>query len=489
MITEQFKYEPKHNAPTPWKHQQDATLDTWAKRFYAVFWEMGCGKTRPLIDTASALFIGGEIDGVLVVSDKGCYRGWEVDHLPRHLDLGIPHRIAVHSSQNSRKEVEKVKEIFIAQDNCLDFLIINVEALRTDKGSNIAMTFLQNHYSMMIVDEATSIKNRKAMQTKRVHILGKYAEYRRIATGTPITQSPLDLFSMFEFLCPGALGIKSYTEFQSMYAITQLMDAGPRGKWSMVLGYKNLDDLSKRIALHSSRKKKEECIDLPEKVYKKIYVEQTEEQEMAYNAMRDTAVNLFEQGQVTAVNALTVLIRLHTINCGHIKMDDGVVKHFPTKRVDALMDTLDLCNGKVVIWCHYQADIKMVCAALDKRSGDNNVYVEYHGQIPDAERAESLEQFRVHPSCKYFVATPAAGGKGLNDLVVANTCIYYSTHYNLERRLQSEDRLHRPGQKNVVTIVDLVTPGTVDEEILDALTTKKDLAHQVLDSWRELFKP
>lgn len=483
MRTDDFKYEPKGNAPQPWDHQRKCAFETWHNKFYAIFWEMGCGKTRPLIDTTSALFVGNECDGALIVSDKGCYRGWEVDHLPKHLDHGIPKRIAVHSSTNSRQEQEKVNEILIAKDNCLDFLIINIEALRTDKGSNIAMTFLKNHYAIMIVDEASSIKNRKAIQTKRVMELGKFAEYRRIATGTPITQSPLDLFSMFEFLSPGALGFKSFTEFKTVYAMTRFMDT-PRGKWEQILGYRNLEDLTKRIAPFSSRKKKEECIDLPEKVYKKVYVEWTEEQEAAYRAMKDTAVNLFEQGQVTATSALTMLIRLHTINCGHVKMDDGHIRWFPNKRVEALISIVNQCQGKVVVWGHYQADIELIRKGL---SEDKIGFSEYHGQVNDEWRARYLEDFRMNANTKVFLATPAAGGKGLNDLVVADTAIYYSTHYNLERRLQSEDRLHRPGQKNRVTIIDMVTPKTVDEKILDALIMKKDLAHQVLDSFREMF--
>lgn len=486
MRTESFIYESKKNTPSPWSHQQKCAAETWHRKHYAIFWEMGCGKTRPIIDTSSALFVGGEIDGVLVVSDKGCYRGWEVDHLPRHLDSGIPHRIAVHASSGSILEKRRVDELLVARDNCLDFLIINVEALRTDRGCNIAMTFLKNHYALMVVDEATSIKNRKAIQTKRVQMLGAVADYRRIATGTPITQSPLDLFAMFEFLCPGALGYKSFTEFKSTYANTMLQNCGPRGKYEMIIGYKNLDDLSKRIAPMSSRMTKGECIDLPEKVYKTIYVEQTEEQEAAYVAMKDTAVNLFDTGQVTSTSALTTLIRLHQINCGHVTMDDKTVRYFESRRVEVLIDTLKKCQGKAVIWGHYQADMHIICKALREEFGVES-YVQYHGGVSDKDRALNLSDFNKQPLCRFFVATPAAGGKGLNDLVIADTAVYYSSHYNLERRLQSEDRLHRPGQKNAVTIIDLVTPRTVDTKILDALLSKKDLAHQVLDSWRELL--
>ena len=482
-----FSLQFTHMLP-PYKHQQDILELSRDREYYGLLWEMGVGKSKTLIDNAQYLFLNREIDGLLVISDKGCYRGWEYDHIPSHLPRSIPYRLGVWSSTMRVRDEKNVRRLLNPVDNVLDILVMNVESFssQSGRGADFAYQFLNCHHAMMAVDEATSIKNLGAARTRAVVELGKHAEYRRIATGTPITQGPLDLYSMCTFLKQGCLGFESFAAFRNYYAKMETVVLAGNKRFQTIVGYRNLDELAESLKPFTSRILKSECLDLPEKVYEVLYVDQTQEQAVAYENLRKVAVLELEQGLVTSVNALTTISKLHQINCGHIKTDDGNVVYFNNERPRILVQLLENIGGKVVVWGHYQADMHIIRETLSKAKIPA---VEYHGQTSDVQRHSSLERFRNDPEVKVLFGTPAAGGKGLNDLVVASTMIYYSNHYNLERRLQSEDRLHRPGQKNKVTIIDLACARTIDTKIIHALKIKKDLASEVLDLYRDLLTP
>jgi SNF2 family DNA or RNA helicase len=485
MITDIQKHEPFRHMLEPMEHQAIDLKRSMDMEYFGFFWEMGTGKSKPILDTAMHLFLKQEIDGVLIVADKGCYLNWYYDQIPIHLSSDWPKRFEFWSSRMDRRQEWKTNQILKAKDDCLDFAIINVESLSHDRGFEFAEAFLRSHYSMMVIDESTSIKNLKAARTKACIKLGKLADYRRIASGTPITQSPLDLFSQCEFLKPGLLGFNSFVAFKSYYAITQKVNSG-RGWYENILGYRNLELLTKSIQPFSSRRLKSECLDLPPKLYETYYVEQTPEQKEAYRKLKQEALLQFDNQLITITSALTLLGKLHQINLGHVKDDDGSVIRIPSNRADALLDLLANIPGKAVIWGHYQEDIRIISERLHEVYGPGS-YVQYYGETASDERAEGLLRFRDDPSCRWFVGTPATGGKGINGLTVASHMIYYANHYNLERRLQSEDRIHRKGQKNECTYIDMCVAKTVDVEIVKALKAKKDLATQVLDGFRMML--
>ena len=257
-------------------------------------------------------------------------------------------------------------------------------------------------------------------------------------------------------------------------------------RFQTVAGYVNLEELKLKIADFSSRITKDECLDLPDKVYETQYIELTPEQKDMYVKLKDEAIVLLDQNMLSSTSAITTLEKLHQICCGHVKDDEGIVHTIPSNKMDALLETIESNPGKIVIWAHYQRDIENIMAALRQYVADNHLAdypVDYYGKTSTDDRVRAIDSFVRDPRCRWFVGSPSTGGKGIT-LTVASLEIYYSCSYNLEHRLQSEDRLHRIGQKNNVTIVDLVSVGTVEIKILKALKSKRDLAHELLDAAR-----
>lgn len=474
---------------SPYDHQEKVYQISKEMPYYGLFWEMGTCKTKPIIDTATHLFMNGELDGLIVISDNGCYRNWPIKEIPKHLPLQVPSRQATWSSGMTRQERADFERLMVAQDDCLDIIYVNVEAFSGEKATAAVSQFVRNHYCMMVVDESTSIKNIKSERFKNIFAIGQMCDYRRIMTGTPITQSPLDLFAQCEFLKPGLLGYRSFVAFKSDFAIVKQV---PSGRWhyDMILGYRNLEILYKLIQPFTSRLTKEECLDLPEKVYETIQVEQTPQQEEAYRNLKNLSLVQFQQGLLSSTTAIATILKLHQINCGHVKIDDHTVIDIPSNRAKVLIEQLDkLLPLKVVIWCRFQRDIQLISAAIKEHYEKEKWYsVDYYGETTERDRDLHLYQFQNDPNCKWFVGTAATGGKGIDGLQnVCNYEIYYSNSYDQEDRAQSEDRLHRNGQKNNVTIIDLEVPNTVDTKIVESLKRKEDLAYQVLDHFRELI--
>lgn len=487
MITKPLPYL---YATDPFAHQDKETLEHRYDKYRALFWEMGCGKSKPIIDTAGALYAAQEIDGVILVSDKGAYLTWESE-VPKHLgDLDggeLEYRIGHWSSSQSNKQVLILEQLTAAKPNVLDFICVNIEALSSDRCRQFVERFIRNHHCLMVVDESTSIKNMKADRTKAAIKLGRMCEYRRILTGTPITQSPLDLYAQCEFLNKGLLGFPTFTAFRAHYAQMITMTLGTRS-FPKIVGYRNLEQLTESIKKFSSRLLKSECLDLPEKLYQVRHVELSDEQRRLYDQLKETAVLQLDQGLLTSTSALTTIGKLQQICCGHVAMNDGTRVDIASNRLPLLLEILEsLGDAKVIIWCAYQRDVEQIYAALKALPLPNIRYpVHYYGKTDDLSRRCAVESFTDDRKCGWFVGTAATGGKSLT-LTVASYVIYYSNTYSLEDRLQSEDRAHRIGQDKNVTYIDLVATGTVEERILKSLRAKEDLSHQVLDRLRELL--
>jgi len=483
MIDDIDNITPFNHKMDPLDHQKRVFIETREREYYALFWEMGVGKTKPEIDTMAWLYLKKKIDAVLVVSDKGNYLNWIREELPKHMTPDISYIDAYYSSSlkvRERKHMEHM--IQLEPPTVLKILCVNIESLSSKNGNTVATKFVETHNCLMILDESTSIKNLKAKRTKAAIKLGRKCKYRRIMTGTPITQSPLDLFAQAEFLSKNLLGFSSFVAFRAMYAKMRDVILPGRRPFKQIIGWKNLDELTESIKPWSSRLLKSECLDLPDKVYQIHYVEQTKEQKQKYMEMKDLAVMILNDNVATATNALTAIMKLHQVNCGHVKDDDGNIHHIDSNRLSDLKDILDSINpdAKALIWCAFQEDVRQIHEMLMPRS------VHYYGKTTDDERRTAVWRFQNDPDCRYFVGTPKTGGKGLT-LTAATYVIYYSNTYNLEHRLQSEDRAHRIGQTNKVTYIDMIIPRTIDDVIVDALRTKKDLARVVLDDWRTLL--
>ena len=330
---------------------------------------------------------------------------------------------------------------------------------------------------MMAIDESTTIKTPSARRTKNILTLSREAKYRRIMTGSPVTKNPLDLYTQCDFLSPWLLNFSSYYAFRNRYAEMKTLHMHGR-QIQIVNGFKNLGELSDKLKEFSYRVLKEDCLDLPDKIFIKRQIQLTADQRRLYEQMKKEAMAILNGKQVTTVNALTQLMRLHQITCGHFTADDGSLQRIDNNRVNELMSILEETEGKAIIWAHYQWDIKDIIKEVIKVHGPGSI-VDYYGLTPKDERQGNIKKFQDDPKCRFFVGTPATGGYGIT-LTAANTVIYFSNGYDLEKRLQSEDRAHRIGQKKSVTYVDLMADDTVDEKIVKALRKKINIASEVL---------
>jgi SNF2 family DNA or RNA helicase len=379
-------------------------------------------------------------------------------------------------SNITKTQQEKLESLFEIE-TALHILIMNVEALSTDKGVKFASKFLSSHKVLMAVDESTTIKTPTAKRTKNIIGLGKYAKYRRIMTGSPVTKNPLDLYSQCEFLDPYLLDFTSYYAFRNRYAEMKTMHL--RGRSIQVVDeFKNLGELSDTVKKFSERILKEDCLDLPPKNWIKRHITLSKEQKKAYEQMKKAAMAVLNGKVTTTMTVLTQLMRLHQITCGHFTADDGSTQLIPNNRITELMNILEETEGKAIIWANYQKDMTQILDNISKEYGPGSV-VDYYGLTPQEDRQDNIRKFQSDPKCRFLVGTPSTGGYGIT-LTAANTVIYYSNGYDLEKRLQSEDRAHRIGQKKTVTYVDLICEDTVDEKIVKALRDKINIASEVL---------
>ena len=464
----------------PYEHQLKALEKSWASDTYALFMEMGTGKSKVLVDNIAILYDRGAIMGALIVAPKGVYKNWDAIEFPTHLPDHIECTKVLCEPTATKKKQAELDTLFDDKGD-LKILIMNVEAFSTSKGLDFARSFLNIFVGRALIgiDESTTIKNPTAKRTKNILKIGDLAKYRRILTGSPVTKSPLDLFSQCEFLDPYHLGHASYYSFRARYANMVKRNFGGR-QVQLVVSYRRLDELADILDKFSYRVLKEDCLDLPEKVFTKRLVELTPEQDKAYKQMKQMALAMLDNGEVmTTVNVMTQLMRLHQITCGHFKADDGTTTALKNNRMDALLQLLEETDGKVIIWANYREDIKNIVAALKKAYGDAST-VEYHGGVDSTLRQEHIAQFQQkNGPTRYFVGNAQTGGYGIT-LTAANTVIYYSNSYDLEKRLQSEDRAHRIGQTGSVTYVDLIAENTIDERIVKSLRSKINIANEIM---------
>jgi len=461
----------------PFVHQQAYLQRHWNAPVAALFADMGTGKSYMLINNFSMLYDKGLLNGVLIVAPKGVYRNWFDTEIPKHIPEHVQYRMAIWNPQPRKAEEQALNSLFdITED--LKILVMNIEAFSTIRGSKYAGRFLLCHDAMMVIDESTTIKTPTSARSKSTEKVGRGARFKRIATGSPVTKSPMDLYQQCAFLSPNCLNAASYYSFQARYAVVIERSVATHS-FKQVVGYRRLDELKEKLDRFSFRVTKEECLDLPDKLYVKREVDLTDEQRRAYLQMKAMALSQFKEGVTSTVNALTQLMRLHQIVCGHVKLDNGEVIELPNNRIGELMSVVEETDGKIIIWANYRHDIEAIKLALSKEYGMNSVGM-YYGDTPDDERKRVLEEFqKPNSEMRFFVGNPSTGGYGLT-LTAAHTMVYYSNSFDLEKRLQSEDRAHRIGQTKNVTYIDLIAVGTIDEKIVKALRDKIDIATQVM---------
>ena len=461
----------------PFAHQLKALEMSWDKEVFAYFMEMGTGKSKVLVDNIAMLYDKGKINGALIIAPKGVYSNWYDAEIPNHMPDHIEHNTVIWEAPTA-SQIKKMSDVVFKSTEDLNILIMNVEAFSTIKGYQYALKFLSAHRALIGIDESTTIKNPSAKRTKNILSLAKYSKYRRILTGSPVTKSPLDLYSQCQFLDPYLLEQSSYYSFRTKYALTRKINVSGR-QVEIVVGYRNLGELSDKIKFFSYRVLKDDCLDLPPKTYMKRIIQLSDEQKKVYKQMKETALALLDGKLMTSATVLSQLMRLHQITCGHFKSDDGKIQTLKSSRLEELMDVLSEMEGKAVIWAHYRYDIQVIVEAIKKEYGDNSV-VTYFGDTSVEDRQIAIKKIQdPKSSVRFIVGTPQTGGYGIT-LTGASTMIYYSNGYDLEKRTQSEARIDRIGQTNNMTYIDIIAEGTIDEKIVKALRSKVNIATEVM---------
>jgi len=488
-----YKYRTK-----PYDHQRKLFEETWDKEYFAVFWEQGTGKTKVTLDTAAALYLDGKIDCLLVVAPNGVHRNWVVEEIGIHMPEVVLEETVSFAYQSSKAGTKKAQRA--AQEAAdapgLAVVAMSYDAFITKRGAALAALLLKTRKCLMVLDESARIKSPKARRTKAILKASPKALYRRILTGTPIANGPFDIYTQMDYLKRKYWkdeGLNNFTIFKNYFAnwVDQYLPSTGR-TFKQLVSYKNLAELNEIIQKDSSRVTKDDVLDLPPKIYAKRFFQMSPKQDRMYRDLKDNFMVTLDGGEmVTADLALTRLLRLQQITCGYVTTETILpdpedtdfyeiiqrtrdIEEDNNSRLKLLIEILEDTPHKAIIWARFTRDIDLIMNYLGDRA------VRYDGKTSDDERAEALDSFQhgKHGDAQFFVANAQAAGEGLT-LTQARTVIYYNNNFKLTERLQSEDRAHRIGQNFPVNYIDIVAIDTVDERIIDALRSKRDIASQI----------
>jgi hypothetical protein len=448
----------------------------------AIFWEQGLGKTWIFLAEMEELARHGKVNAAFILAPNNLHNNFVRYEIPPHLEL--PHTAFAYQTHraNTKKHGQAVDALLKAE---FPILTMSYDALMTDAGRKVAKEFLQRRQCFYGADESNRFKTPGAQRTKRVVASGAYAQYKRILCGTPLTRSPFDAYTQFKFLDEHfwdntPYGLRSFQAFKSFFGKWSKGWNGKTGReYDQLLEYSNLEILSNLVASISSRLLKENVLkDLPPKTYSYSGFELSREQMRLYKELETDFMTLMASGElITAPLAITRLLRLQQVACGYLPIEGKFVDiEKKNPRLEALLNIIeDLpSDHKFLCWARFVADIDRICAALGDR------VTRWDGTLDSDQREANKARFKTDPKCQAIVATPDSMSEG-HTLNEAQTEIFYSNSFNLNHRLQAEDRCHRIGQHNNVHIIDLVASGTVDLGVAECLKNKYDVISQIMD--------
>ena len=462
-----------HNYKTqPYDHQRVALRKGATQSVFGFFMEQGTGKTKVTIDNAVYLYNMELLDTVYVIAPNSVYTNWKKE-------------IELHSSANNYIYQHKIDKKFYPKKDRLNWYLMNIEAFSHKSGYNKGLELVEQRglTTMMVIDESTTIKNRTAKRSKNVLKLGKGVRYKRILTGTPVTKSPLDLWSQFAFLDEDLLGFKSFYSFRARYCIMQSRPVGGNRRIEFPVSYINLEQLEEKILPYTHRVLKKDCLDLPPQIWQRRNIYLSNEQRNAYEILKEHARVVIQDKQSSIHNKLTEIAKLQQVCSGFLYSDDGKLVELSNAKLDELLNIIEEIEGKIIIWATFRHSIQKIEETLQKKYGEKSV-VTLYGDTK--KRSEVVDNFNDPRGSRFLVSNPSVGGYGLT-LNASSYQIFFNNSYNLEERLQAEARNHRSGQKaDKVTYIDLVAIKTIDEFIIKALKEKitisaKTLGEEVLD--------
>lgn len=481
MSTKDYEYRTE-----PFKHQRRIFEETAELPFYALLWEQGVGKTKPVIDTAVYLYQKGEIDTMVVIAPNGVHRNWVTDEIPAHMPHGVSFHAFAWEASKAKTRNHSWRAHRVIHSHVLRIMTFSYDAMMTKLGFEAVAAMMKNHDVLLVLDESHKVKTPGAKRTKRATALAKRAKFRRILTGTMIANSPFDAYSQFRCLDSNFWkphGFSVFSTFKTHFGVFQKGYNATQGReFETVVGYRRIDQLHDLIQSVSSRLTKDESLDLPPKLYQRRFFDLTPQQRQVYNDIKADAIALLDSGDtVTAPLAITRLLRLQQVTCGYVPTDDGqgaFATFERNPRLELLEEICDDLSHATIIWARFRRDIDLIMEMLGSKA------VRYDGKTSSDARVEARTRFQAG-DIQFFVGNPAAGGTGIT-LTAAHTMIYASNSFNLTDRLQSEDRPHRIGLKHPLLVMDLMGLNTIDQHIVAALRSKLDIAREVTgDKLRE----
>lgn len=444
---------------------------------FGLLMEMGCGKSLTALAIMGIAAQRG-LRRMLVVAPTSVCAVW-AEELERF--AAYPYELGeLTGTMKQRMTALDTLHIRASISGAVQIAVINYEsAWRPGIGDKL----LEWAPELIVADESQRIKTHDAAQAKGLHKLGDAARCKLILSGTPVTNSAIDLWSQYRFMDPTVFG-RNYWAFRSRYAVM----GGYENK--KIIGYRHVDELIKREYSRAYRVTKLECLDLPEQVFERRVVILEPKAQLLYTRLRRESYAELEHGEVVASTALTRLLRLQQLAGGFLAAEgqDKPEKISMAKLKaleDILVDHVETTGRKLVIFARFLAEVAAIRDILDER---RITHVSLTGATPMEARGALVQAFQTHSEIKVFVAQIDTAGLGIT-LTAADTCVYYSMNYNYAAYEQSLARIHRIGQRNTCTYIHLVASHTVDEAIMAALEAKKDLANTIVDNWREYFAP
>lgn len=440
---------------------------------------MRLGKTLTALAIAGAAYKMGKIDRILIVAPTSVVAVWPKE-FQEFADFRYTCRTLLGDKAHRLRELNDLQKFPF---KAMKVAVINYESTWRE---GIFEALQEYDADLIICDESQRIKTHDAEQSKALHKLGDQARYKLILSGTPVQNNAIDIYSQYRFLDSTIFG-ENFYKFRNRYAVM----GGFNRK--QIVGYKDLDGLIKKEHSIAFRITKNEAIDLPEQTFETRRVHFSKKEQDLYNRIkRDSYAELDSGGQITATTVLTKLLRLQQLTGGFLVKDDASKPEQVSRaKLDALSDIIEdyvIGSGKkLVIFARFIAEVKAIIDLVTKLLPRGMKQVAIYGDIKKEDRGDIVKQFQEDPSTTVFIGQIDTAGTGIT-LTAADTCVYYSKNFNYATYSQSLSRIHRIGQRNVCTYIDLEVDKTIDELISQSLAKKEDMAKTVVDDWRAYFE-
>lgn len=421
--------------------------------------DMGLGKTLQTITAVQEL----KAERVLIVCPNSLKFTWQ-----KEFDIWTGRKCHVVTNTNKKRILQEFKE---------GILVINYESIWDRKTKELLPTIKQTDWDIVVYDEAHRLKNRNANHTKACKKIK--SERTFMLTGTPIENSPDELWSLLNLMYPKVFN--SYWRFVDQWCKTSTMRMHGREIKNITgcLDPKSMHEMLSPIMIR--RLKKDVLTQLKGKTYKNIYVELNPADRKVYDELRDEMVAELSTGEVViTANVLTQMMRLRQIAISSQLLSEeesiGRVKSAKLEVVEELV-TNNIGSHKLVLFTQFKSSLKIMKNMLESQ---NIKCLEISGDISSEERQRNCDLFQTDDTYRVILCTIQTAGVGLT-LTKADMCIFLDKHYNPQLNRQAEDRLYRIGQENIVQVISIIANDTLEERIEDMLRRKTDMFEQVVN--------